>query len=238
MTWIGRLAGIAAAFAFACLVAGPALAGGPSAPKKWLPWIEGGGFLSSERHRAESNLFAPIWQSSVALVFFQGTGKYFEDDIQEGNFALGFRKMQRSGWNLGLWGGYDVRHTEEDNTFHQIAFGFEALSDRWDVRANGYVAVSDPETSPDTARVFLSGSTIFMTGGEEVPLSGFDGEVGYKLFSTRGHHGGGLKDGPARQGRSHELRVYAGGFYFDDGDALEEVAGPRARIEWRIDDVF
>ncbi|MCG8562539.1 MAG: right-handed parallel beta-helix repeat-containing protein, partial [Hyphomicrobiales bacterium] len=46
------------------------------------------------------------------------------------------------------------------------------------------------------------------------------------------------KDGPARQGRSHELRVYAGGFYFDDGDALEEVAGPRARIEWRIDDVF
>ncbi|MCG8561162.1 MAG: right-handed parallel beta-helix repeat-containing protein, partial [Hyphomicrobiales bacterium] len=124
-----------------------------------------------------------------------------------------------------------------DNTFHQVSFGFEALSDRWDVRANGYVALSDPEASPDTARVFLSGNNIFLTGGEEVPLSGFDGEVGYKVFSRQGGGRGGLKDGLAPHGPSHELRVYAGGFYFDDGEALEEVAGPRARIEWRIDDV-
>ena len=245
MAWISRIARGATTFVLSTLlVAGTAMAGGlkdgPSAPppaKKWLPWYESGGFLSTEQHRAEGNLFAPLWQSSVALLFFQGTGKYFEDDIQEGNFDIGFRKMHRSGWNFGLWGGYDVRHTEADNTFHQVSFGFEALSDRWDVRANGYVALSDPEASPDTARVFLSGNNIFLTGGEEVPLSGFDGEVGYKVFSKRGGHGSGLKDGLAAHGPSHELRVYAGGFYFDDGEALEEVAGPRARIEWRIDDV-
>ena len=173
----------------------------------------------------------------MALLFFQDTGRFFEDNIQEGNFALGFRKMHRSGWNVGLWGGYDVRDTEVENIFGQFAFGFEALRDRWDIRANGYVAISDPESSPELARVFVTGNTILMTGGEEVPLSGFDGEIGYKVFGHRGGHGGGLKDGPARQGRSYELRVYAGGFYFDDGEALEEVAGPRARVEWRIDDV-
>ena len=243
MAWIGRLAGSAVALAlFLSMIAGGAQADGPRdapsaprpAPKTWLPWIEGGGFLSTERHRGEVNLFAPIWQSSVALLFFQGTGKVFEDDIEEGNFALGFRRMHRSGWNLGLWAGHDIRNSELDNTFHQLAFGFEMLSDRWDLRANGYVTLSDPEASPGIAQAFLSGNTIFMTGGREVPLSGFDGEVGYKLFGTSGSSRDG---GPAARGRSHELRVFAGGFYFDDHEALEEVAGPRARIEWRIDDV-
>ena len=246
MTRINRLAGGVAALALCISMIAGAEAGGlkdgppsPPAPKKWLPWVEGGGYLSTEQHRGEASLFAPIWQSSVALMFFQGTGRVFEDDIEEGNFALGFRQMTGSGWNFGLWAGYDVRNTEIDNTFHQVSFGFEALSDRWDVRANGYVAVSDPEASPALAQVFLSGNTIFMTGGEEVPLSGFDGEVGYKLFGSSGHGGGwGLKDGPAYQGRSHELRVYAGGYYFDDDDALDEVAGAKARVEWRIDDVI
>ena len=245
MAWISQLTGGAAALALSVLVVTGAQAGdlkdAPPAPpppaKKWLPWYESGGFLSTEQHRGESSLFAPLWQSSVTLLFFQGTGRFFEDNIQEGNFALGFRKMHRSGWNVGLWGGYDVRDTEVENIFGQFAFGFEALSDRWDIRANGYVAISDPESSPELARVFVTGNTILMTGGEEVPLSGFDGEVGYKVFGHRGGHGGGLKDGPAPHGRSHELRVYAGGFYFDDDDALEEIAGPRARIEWRIDDV-
>ena len=245
MTRINRLAGGAAALALCFSMMSSAQAGGlkdgPSTPppaNKWQPWVEGGGYLSTERHRGELDLFAPLWQSSVALMFFQASGKVFEDDIEEGNFALGFRQMTGSGWNLGLWAGYDVRNSEVDNTFHQLAFGFEALSDRWDLRANGYVALSDPEASPGLAQVALSGNGIFMTGGEEVPLSGFDGEIGYKLFGTRAGGGWGLKDGPAHQGRSHELRIFAGGYYFDDDDALDEIAGARARLEWRIDDVI
>lgn len=39
-------------------------------------------------------------------------------------------------------------------------------------------------------------------------------------------------------GRRHESRVYGGGFYFDRDEALEKVTGPRARIEWRVDDVI
>ena len=243
MMRIDRLLGSVAALALCVSMTSGALAGGlkdgPStSPKKWQPWVEGGCYLSTERHRGELDLFAPLWQSSVALMFFQASGKVFEDDIEEGNFALGFRQMQGSGWNLGFWTGYDVRNSEVDNTFHQLAFGFEALSHRWDLRANGYVALSDPEASPGLAQVALSGNGIFMTGGEEVPLSGFDGEIGYKLFGTRAGDGWGLKDGPAPYGRSHELRVFAGGYYFDDDDALEEVAGARARVEWRIDNVL
>ena len=51
----------------ALMGAGAAFAGGlkggtglHTQSKKWLPWYESGGFLSSEEHRTESNLFVPI----------------------------------------------------------------------------------------------------------------------------------------------------------------------------------
>ena len=113
--------------------------------------------------------------------------------------------------------------------------GLEALSDRWDVRVNGYVPLTDPKSSSSLAEVRLSGSNIFMTGGEEVPLYGIDGEIGFKVFG--GYLGGGTKDGVLSDRRT-ELRVYGGAFWFDADEALEEVAGPKARIEFRIEDII
>lgn len=69
MAWISQLTGGAAALALSILVVTGAQAGdlkdAPPAPpppaKKWLPWYESGGFLSTEQHRGESSLFAPLW---------------------------------------------------------------------------------------------------------------------------------------------------------------------------------
>ena len=69
-------------------------------------------------------------------------------------------KMSPSGWNLGAWGSIDVRETSEDNTFWQIAGGLEALSVKWDLRLNGYLPVTDPQTSPSTAEVILKRNNI------------------------------------------------------------------------------
>jgi hypothetical protein len=172
-------------------------------------------------------LFAPLQQSATSLFFTEIRGKLFDEDVQEANLALGFRQMQSNGWNLGGWIGYDVRSSEEDNRFHQISGGVEALRERWDLRVNGYVPITDAKSTPGLAQVVLAGNRIFMTSGEEMALYGFDGEIGYRLMG-----------GSKRTGRRHELRVYGGGFYFDRDDAAEKVAGPRARLEWRIDDVI
>ena len=205
---------------------------------KFVGWWELGGYYGTDdSSRGEVVLFTPLMQSATTLFFLDARGKFFEEDVQEANLAFGYRQMMPSGWNLGLWAGWDIRDTGENNTFHQVSFGLEALSERFDVRVNGYVPVTDPKGSPGLAEVVLRGNNILMIGGEEVPLYGVDGEVGVLLFGRNRGGGGGLKGAPSRAKR-HELRAYAGGFWFDADEALEEVAGPKGRLEYRINDVI
>ncbi|MBM3529533.1 MAG: right-handed parallel beta-helix repeat-containing protein, partial [Alphaproteobacteria bacterium] len=222
--------GDAAALALALVAALGAAPAGASAKapspaavvaSAWGPWIEAGGVWSSERSRAESTLWLPLWQSRTSLLFADLRGKLFEESVAEGNFALGFRHMLPNGWNLGAWAGYDVRRTTTGSLFRQAAFGLEALHPVWDVRLNGYVPLSAPAPGGSLAEVQLSGPQIVMTGGFEVPLYGLDAEIGVRLPWTSD---------------KHELRLYGGGFWFDHEDALREVAGPKARLEWRVAD--
>ena len=104
----------------------------------------------------------------------------------------------------------------------------EALSDNLDVRLNGYLAISDPKGSPGLASAVIEGGQVFLLGGQEVPLSGVDGEVGFRI----------PLDGLGIDAQRHALRAYAGGFFFDDKDAFEKVAGPKSRVEWRIHDIL
>ncbi len=226
---------VCVAVIFAGLV--PARAGGEfDGSGKFVGWWELGGYYGTDdSSRGEVVLFTPLMQSASTLFFLDARGKLFEEDVQEANLALGYRQMMPSGWNLGLWAGWDIRDSEADNTFHQVSVGLEALSERFDVRVNGYVPVTEPKGSPGLAEVFLRGNNILMIGGEEVPLYGVDGEVGVLLFG--GTRRGGLKGAPV-PGKRHELRAYAGGFWFDADEALEEVAGPKGRLEYRINDVI
>lgn len=199
------------------------------AAPKWRPWVEFGGYYGSdETGRGEGVLWTPLTQTPMSVFFAEARFKFFEEDAQEGNVALGHRRMLPSGWNIGAWGGFDVRDSTGGNTFWQLAGGLEALRADWDLRVNAYAPLSDAEGAPSLAEVRLQGNNIFMIGGEEVPLYGVDGEVGYRLFGT-----------PERaSGRRHELRVFGGGFWFDADEAIEEVAGPKARLEWRVEDAI
>lgn len=197
---------------------------------KWLGWTELGGVYGSDStSRGEATVFAPIKQTGQSLFFFEGTGNFFENDIQEGNFAVGYRQMLESGFNLGGWLGTDVRSTSLDNTFWQLSGGLEALSHDYDFRANFYVPLTGPKAGgAGFTRIKLQGNNIFMIGGQEVALGGVDAEVGIRIplenFGT--------------QISNMELRAYGGGFYFQDDDALDEIAGGKARVELRFPDIF
>ena len=199
----------------------------------WQAWYEIGGFYNSDdASRGEATVFVPLTQSLRDLTFVDVRGKIFEEDVEEGNFALGYRHMTSSGFNLGAWIGGDVRNTSLDNTFWQLSGGLEALSHNFDARVNWYGPVTDPQLANDATGTFtevlLSGNNIFMIGGEEVALKGFDGELGVRLPVEF------LQIDP----NQIELRAYGGGFYFDHDDALEEVAGGKARIELAINDII
>ena len=234
--WIGSFFGLAA-------LAPATLSAQEIASPKWTPWVEFGGFYgSNDTSRGEAVLWVPLAQSQTSVLFGEARGKLFEDDMREGNFALGYRQMQANGWNIGVWGGYDIRRSEFGNTFHQLAGGIEALSDRWDFRANAYLPLNDSEIV-FTATALASNSVVELSGNqigmvttvtsttrtmEELALWGFDAEIGAKIFST-----------PLDlTGPHHELRIYAGAYHFDHSDLPSCVTGPRVRAEWRMDDVI
>lgn len=213
---------------FAAGVAAWVLLAAPAHADKWSPWIEGGGFLSNERDRGEVTAFVPLLQNERGLLFADVKGKLFSESVKEGNFALGYRQMTEQGWNLGVWGGYDIRESETGNTFGQLAFGLEVLSVDYDARLNGYVPTSNPKAGGGLTTIELAGSQILMTGGREVPLWGIDGEVGWRV----------PLENLGADAERNEFRVYAGGYRFDDDELSKPVQGPRVRAEWRINEII
>ena len=214
----------------AILVAGGRASAGDDERQLWHGWVEIGGFyISDDASRGEAVVFSPLMHGQRDMLFADLRGKFFEDDVSEGNFALGYRRMSLTGFNFGAWVGVDIRNTEIDNTFHQLSGGFEALSHNFDARVNWYGPGTDAEAGAvGFTDVVLEGNNIFMIGGQEVMLQGVDGELGVRL--------------PVEwlnlNSNQIEVRAYGGGFYFDDGDALEEVAGGRGRLVLAINDVI
>jgi hypothetical protein len=195
-----------------------------------MPWAELGGFYGTDNSSfGEAIVFAPVMQGSRDLLFFEERGKLFEGEVREGNYALGFRQMTSSGFNLGAWLGGDIRNSALENTFNQLSGGLEALSADFDARVNVYGPITGPQPgAPGFTTVVLQGNNIFMVGGQEVGLHGVDGEVGVRIPVEKLHIDPSLI----------EFRVYGGGFYYDASDAAQDVSGEKARAELRINDVI
>ncbi|WOF75784.1 inverse autotransporter beta domain-containing protein [Parvibaculaceae bacterium PLY_AMNH_Bact1] len=247
------------------VLTGPAFADaglGAGAEPNWEPWVEAGGTLSNRNDRVEAVGWVPIVQDDDQLLFVEARGKLFEGGSEEGNFALGYREMRPNGWNLGVWGGYDIRTSENGNTFHQIAGGVEALSKDWDVRLNGYYPLEDQKSigtssTTSTSSIVSTGPALSLVGsqlffarggattttvtttsaGFDLAAWGVDGEAGRRAP---------LEEWfdwvqPVEEGVDlfdHEARIFLGGFYFDNSLFPEAIWGPRLRGEWRLNDVF
>ena len=229
--------------------------GPQAAGDKWGAWTEFGGYGGnhSDARRGEATLWAPLAQDGRSLVFTDLRGRFFDEGEKEGNFALGYRRVGEYGWNPGVWVGLDRRHTEYGSDFNQVSFGVEALSPNWDLRVNAYVPLNDTELAAHTASsapsVEVSGGTILLVPGPttvsdlyEIAFWGVDAEVGFRIPLELWGHGtfdpASLSNEEAAARRHHDLRVFLGGYYFDHPDFDEQIAGPRLRAEWRIENIL
>jgi Inverse autotransporter, beta-domain len=250
---------IAAIVVTGCLVAAP----GPvqaedipqSAGHKWGAWTEFGGYGVNwtDARRGETTVWAPLVQDGRSLVFADLRGRFFDEGEREGNFALGYRRVGEYGWNPGFWVGLDRRHSGHDSEFNQVSFGLEALSPNWDLRLNAYVPLNDTELAAHTVSaaptVEVTGGTILLIPGPitvsdlyEISFWGVDAEVGFRIPLERWGPGAfnaaSLSNEEAATSRRHyDLRIFLGGYYFDHQDFDEQIAGPRLRAEWRIENI-
>lgn len=171
-------------------------------------------------------LFVPLAQDEQSLFFADLRGNIFDNSSAEGNFGLAYRHMIDDQWIAGAYGFYDVRRSQYDNIFKQGSFGVELMSIEWDFRVNGYIPNQKQKRVDSLSTAYLSGNNIVMRAGEERAYWGTDFEVG-RLLKTFDN-----------MNVDAELRGYVGGYYFDNSaPGFEEIAGPRARVEFRMFDL-
>ena len=176
----------------------------------------------SERVLGDGQIMLPLWQTDESLLFADIRGQMDDSQSREGNWGLGLRQIQDSGWIAGAYAFYDLRETELNNNFEQLTLGFEALAVDWEARVNGYLPESDVKAAPATAAI--QNGTIVVMGGSERAYYGVDAEIGVLLSEWCGG--------------DVELRGYAGGFHFDnDARGFRNMSGPRARLELRAYDL-
>lgn len=177
------------------------------------------------RDGMQGSLFLPLLYDDDELAFADIRGLVFDDNSQEGNWGLGYRKVLDSGWIAGFYGFYDLRSTRFNNTFQQATAGAELLNEYWGFRVNGYIPERGTKNTNSLNGAFLTGSTIFVQSGLEAAYYGIDGEVEGLL-----HTSGGFYDA--------EVWGAVGGFHFDNDNArFENISGPRARVELRLYDL-
>lgn len=197
------------------------------APPKWTAFIDIDGKLGTQRHIGELDAFIPLWQNENTLLFGNLRFRADNQDSLEGNFGLALRHMLFADWNVGAYGYFDRRKSPRGNAFSQVTLGAELLGRDFDFRFNGYIPVGEKWQSVGTSG---GASTASVGGGGivvntaatmlsvERSLGGFDAEVGWRVPIL-----------PAEG--LYALRLFAGGFRFDDG-AGTIVAGPRLRAEF------
>jgi len=201
----------------------------------WRPYVEmetrGGDIWAGQ-----GNMFVPLRQSEVNLLFADLRGNWTDVQSQHGNLGLGFRQMLVNDWIFGIHSHYDIRHSQFGNNFHQASLGLEMMNTDWGIRWNGYLAGEGAKLLQNQNRVQLDGNQLFIEQAAERAYSGHDFEVERRLWyreapSDNSWHG---------WGTFHDMELWGSlGVYNYDNDAagFEQITGPRTRLELRIYDI-
>lgn len=173
----------------------------------------------NDRSIAEIQAMLPLWQSDYDLLFGDIQGRFSDSEESEGHFGIGFRTFLNADWIFGTYAYYDLRKTSQRNRFNQLTIGFEAMSEAWDFRINGYFPNEDYKDSPLSSGI--SNGTIVTSNFRERAYRGFNAEVGRRVL---------------RWGRfdTNEVRWFVGYYSFDSqASGFRKIDGPRTRVEYR-----
>ncbi|HEY2033629.1 MAG TPA: inverse autotransporter beta domain-containing protein [Rhizomicrobium sp.] len=211
----------------------PAQAMAPIDPPKWLPYVDIGGGVGSGFTIGRVNAFVPFWQDIDSLAFVRfgaNTRTHYSNNF---NIGAGYRTKIDGEWILGAFAGFDSSQTDYNHTFNQFSLGLEAMSADWDLRANAYFAKKTNRTLDNKFELYIHDTAIAILQAQEAGMSGFDGEVGYRVFNTD----------------STDVRVFAGAYTFHHPDVnsagigtnfslpYRDVTGPKVRAEVNVFDL-
>lgn len=183
----------------------------------------------NERSIFMTEFWVPFAQSADAVFYVDLRMMGDNQDNREGNLGLGYRQtVGFKGFKgvAGAHGWIDRRITARGSAFHQLTSGVEWLGERFDVRLNGYLPLSDKReitianANPQGPELVGTGIVVDTNGTVlEEPQGGLDLELGLEL----GQYSEFIRENTDR------FQIYAGGYYFD-GPSTENVSGWRTRF--------
>src|SRR5579885_174615 len=219
------VAGLAAVAASSAAWAGdsapaPASATPQADPPKWQPYADLGLGVGDSLTSERLDMFVPIRQDTDSLLFISAGLGHETHYSENASIGLGYRTKIDPDWILGGYAAFDNTHTDFSHSFEQFAIGAEVMSEDWDARINGYLAADRVSPIKNKFELSIIGNTIEILQGQEASYSGFDGEVGYRIFGTD----------------DTDVRVYAGGFSFTRS-GYSDISGPKGRVEVNVFDL-
>lgn len=121
-----------------------------------------------------------FWDAQL-VPFIDLRGHIFNNERKAVNAGLGLRWLNE-GVIWGINGYYDYLQTTH-LLYRQASIGFEALSDAWEVRMNGYLPFGIKETGIYEISYELTPTTFLMKSREAFAMAGVDAEFGYHFFN-------------------------------------------------------
>ena len=218
---------ICCAITLICLVVTSPLA--QAQDKLWRSYTEIEGRAGGLAEQGQANLFVPILQNCNSMLFLDARGAVDDLSGTGGSWGLAYRKMLLPDeWIFGVNGFFDLKDTENDNSFKQGGFGLELLDVNHGFRFNAYIPDGDVQSTPGLNAAFLENGNLVVRPGLEASYYGVDLEAEKLVWFRAG-------------GESYvdiELWASAGLFHFDNnGNRFEAMTGPRFRTELRLFDL-
>jgi hypothetical protein len=191
-------------------------------PSKWAPWIDGEWDPGTHRSIGLFEGFAPLMQDDKSLLFVNPRMRFDDQDSQEYNWGLGYRRMVDKDWIVGGY-GYVDRNVLGSHSFNEVTLGLEAIGEELKFRINDYQPFGVRTYSGQDAQAIVTGGNLEIQSDTERSMQGDDIEAGYRV--------------PMNQPSDpNQLWVYAGLYRFSAPE-VRTIEGPRARFEYEIGDV-
>jgi hypothetical protein len=144
-------------------------------------------------------------------------GHIFNDGKYAANLGMGLRWLpDQISEVFGINFYYDYRQASK-KPYNQVSMGLEALGEKWDFRANGYLTVGNRHTH--AYDYFFDMNTFELSAKREFSMSGADAEVGYHFCTWN----------------CIDFYPAIGPYYYHSSSNFEESTfGGRARLEATI----
>jgi LysM repeat protein len=191
---------------------------------KWAPAVDLDLKSGNKRSLGRLNFRIPLYQDYKSLLFVNYISMIDDNDADEMNLGLGYRKFNdKKNRIYGIYGFYDKRNSEFNNEFEQSTFGLETLGNFVDARINFYQPIGNDKKQTSTVAIGddpkFSGSNVYVIGADsyEKIMKGYDVEIGSALPFYK------------------KIRLYT--TYYDFSDSVvEDISGYRIRGEYKLND--